>query len=174
MDKGQLGSSLEWEPLLCLPLGPAFITWRTALVNLTVEAHTPWECPLTSLSYVVNQHWRQSPGKGLFLTFNETAKEINWHMLAKWLIKMSNYLHDWGSLPSTERICISSLLGLCLSRAKAGGQWSSTTHQRPHHCLVVPFTKDSPLPRFQSFHGLDQTADHRRTEKYKAVLHYME
>lgn len=37
MDKGQLGSSLGWELFLCLPLGPTFITWRTAFVNLTVR-----------------------------------------------------------------------------------------------------------------------------------------
>lgn len=74
-------------------------------------AHTPWECPLSSSSHGVNRCWRQRLGKGPLLTFNETAREINWHMLAKWLIKVSNYLHDWGSLPSHERICISSLIG---------------------------------------------------------------
>jgi hypothetical protein len=107
MDKGLLGSSLDWElPRSCLHyLDSCFCKLLCWGPTLSMRANSPHHL------YIVNQSWRQRPGKGPLLTFNETAREINWHMLVEWLIKVSNYLRDWGSLPSDGRICILSFPG---------------------------------------------------------------
>lgn len=94
-------------------------------------------------------------------------------MLAKWLIKVSNYLHDWGSLPSDERICISTLIGLWLSRTKAGSQV-----EPDHSSQVSPlvWSRSSPRthrpPSSKAFVDRDHAADHRGTEKYKSIVVY--
>lgn len=79
-------------------------------------------------------------------------------MLAKWLIKVSNYLRDWASLPSNEWICISSLLGLW---QEARCVW--TLYTDPPYLLLV-FQKDLPFPRFHS------CTDHKGTETQKRKM----
>ena len=142
-------------------LRSCFHYWGKAFVNLATGAHAPWECPLSS-SRVVNQRWRLRPGKGPLLTFNETAREINWHMLVKWLIKVSNYLHDWGSLPSDEGICISSLSGLRLSRTKAGGQ--GELDRIPPPVQSCSSAKTCPSPSSKALVDRNCTAHHRGEE----------
>jgi hypothetical protein len=74
-------------------------------------------------------------------------------MLVKWLIRVSNYLHDWGSLPSDEGICISSLTGLWLSRLRQEAKWSLTTDHRSFHSSGVAIHHVFVTAQIQSFYG---------------------
>lgn len=91
----------------------------------------------------------------------------------KWLIKVSNYLHDGDSLPSGEGICISSLPGPGspeLSR-RPRAAWPLVPDTLPH-VQSSSSARTCHSPSSTALVDIDSTADRRGPETYKAVVSY--